>query len=147
VFVEERLYPVCFVLLNANLVIVPKRHELIPKALTRLLCGRAGVPASSWAPQTALLLDGVKVPVVMQELSTVNHGDRCNHAIKGLSDGDALPSEGPIHICGFHEGALVHWQVNEILEIGSCLSVSMVVPYALQNFRKNDAAGTDIISF
>ncbi len=96
--------------------------------------------------QTTLLLDGGKVPVVMQELSTVNDGDRRNHAIKGLSDGDALPSEGPIHICGFHEDSLVHWEVNEILKIGSCFSVSTVIPYALQDLGKNDAAGTDILS-
>ena len=97
--------------------------------------------------QATLLLDGVKVPVVMQELSTVNNGDGRNHAIKGLADGNARPSEGPIHICGSHEGLLVHWEVNEILKIGSCFSVSTVMPYTLQHLCKNDAAGTDILSF
>ncbi len=77
----------------------------------------------------------------------MNDGDRRNHAIKGLSDGDALFSKGPIHICGPHEGALVYREVNEILEIGFCFPVSTVIPNALQYFGKNDAAGADILSF
>ena len=97
--------------------------------------------------QTTLLLNGVKVPVVMQELSTVNDGDRRNHAIKGLSDGDALLSKGAIHICRFYEGALVNGEVDEVLEIRFYFPVSTVIPNSLQYFGKNDATGADILSF
>jgi hypothetical protein len=88
----------------------------------------------------AVLGNGMKILVVVEQLDFVGDSYRCNHAVDRFSNRYAFLSQRSVDVCSMQMHLLCHRKEDQALKIQIYLPVLLIFSNTLQNFCQNHSA-------